>query len=444
MSVCRRPTRTFLAIAAVALLSAPAPAAAQQARAWPPDQFLPVTAERIGALPAAEQQEWRAYLAASLALAGKQAASTVPDYSPLQPLSTAPRGGVYSMGLLSDAPAAWYATDAARAVADHIVTWQTRAGGWVKGSDYSREKAPADRANVDVWSAGTFDNNSTTTELRFLARVIAGAGDTARARPWRDAFLRGLGYIFAAQYPNGGFPQIYPLAGGYHDAITFNDNAMVHVLEVLRDVAAGQLGAGFVPAGLRREADVRYDRGLRCLLAAQVVDRAGRKTVWGQQHDALTLKPSAARNYEPIAECAQESASLAVFLMSVPNPPTDVAAAVEGAIGWFQRAALRDLAWVRQPGSLLGEAVPTPGAPPLWARFYELGTLTPIFGDRDRTIHYVLGEISAERRSGYGWYGTWPAAALEAYASWRPTRRDSAEARPARPGVASGRRRRSL
>jgi PelA/Pel-15E family pectate lyase len=107
-----------------------------------------------------------------------------------------------------------------------------------------------------------------------------------------------------------------------------------------------------------------------------------------------------------------------------------VAAAVEGAIGWFRRAALRDLAWVREPGSLPGEAVPTPGAPPLWARYYELGSLTPIFGDRDRTIHYVLGEISAERRSGYAWYGTWPAAALEAYASWRPTRRDSAGARP--------------
>ena len=38
-----------------------------------------------------------------------------------------------------------------------------------------------------------------------------------RARPWRAAFQRGLEYIFAAQYPNGGFPQIYPLAGGYHD-----------------------------------------------------------------------------------------------------------------------------------------------------------------------------------------------------------------------------------
>jgi PelA/Pel-15E family pectate lyase len=425
MSVCRRPARTFLAIVAVALLSAPAPAAAQPARAWPPDQFLPVTAERIAALPAAEQQEWRAYLAASLALAGRQAAPTVPDYSPLQPLSTAPRGGVYSKGLIPDAPADWYATDAARAAADRIVTWQTPAGGWVKGGDYSREQAPADRAKLDVWSAGTFDNNSTTTELRLLARVIAGTRDTARSGPWRGAFLRGLGYVFAAQYPNGGFPQIYPLAGGYHDAVTFNDNAMVHVLEVLRDVAAGQLGAGFVSAGLRREAGVRYDRGLRCLLAAQVVDHAGRKTVWGQQHDALTLKPSAARNYEPIAECAQESAYLAVFLMSLRNPPADVSAAVEGAIAWFRRAALRDLAWVREPGSLRGEAVPTPGAPPLWARFYELGTLTPIFGDRDRTIHYAVGEISAERRSGYGWYGTWPAAALEAYASWQTRGRDS-------------------
>jgi hypothetical protein len=39
------------------------------------------------------------------------------------------------------------------------------------------------------------------------------------------------------------------------------------------------------------------------------------------------------------------------------------------------------------------------------ARLYELETDRPVFGDRDRTIHNAVEEISPERRNGYGWYG---------------------------------------
>jgi len=40
-----------------------------------------------------------------------------------------------------------------------------------------------------------------------------------------------------------------------------------------------------------------------------------------------------------------------------------------------------------------------------WARFYELQTNRPIYGDRDGKVHYTLGEISRERQSGYSWQG---------------------------------------
>ena len=84
----------------------------------------------------------------------------------------------------------------------------------------------------------TFDNDSTYSELRYLAEVAAAGGETRRVDAWRQAFLRGLDYVFAAQYPNGGWPQIYPLAGSYHDDITFNDDAMIHLLTLLRDIHA--------------------------------------------------------------------------------------------------------------------------------------------------------------------------------------------------------------
>ena len=43
--------------------------AADAPKPWPPDQFLPVTAERIEKLPLTEQPAWRAYLIASQARA---------------------------------------------------------------------------------------------------------------------------------------------------------------------------------------------------------------------------------------------------------------------------------------------------------------------------------------------------------------------------------------
>ena len=62
--------------------------------------------------------------------------------------------------------------------------------------------------------------------------------------------------------------------------------------------------------------------------------------------------------------------------------------------------------------------VPTPGAGPLWARDYEIGSDRPIFGDRDKTIHDKVNEISKERRNGYGWYNERPHRALEQYVRW--------------------------
>jgi PelA/Pel-15E family pectate lyase len=55
----------------------------------------------------------------------------------------------------------------------------------------------------------------------------------------------------------------------------------------------------------------------------------------------------------------------------------------------------------------------------LWARYYEIATDGPIFGDRDKSIHDNVNEISKERRNGYAWYRDTPAQALEQYSMWR-------------------------
>jgi PelA/Pel-15E family pectate lyase len=250
--------------------------------------------------------------------------------------------------------------------------------------------------------------------------IHAGAGEPAAAA-WRDSFARGLAYIFAAQYPNGGFPQIYPLAGGYHDAITYNDDAMVHILELLSDAAGRKNEFAFVPAELAAEAATRLARGIQCVLATQLKDAAGRRTAWGQQHDALTLQPCAARNFEPISECSLESAGIVQFLMSIPHPSPEIIAAVDGAMAWFPAHALHGVVWDRDATTGSG-LVERTGAPDLWARYYEIGTGRPVFGERDRSVHYAVTELTMERRKGYGWYNNRAATLSAAYAEWRAKR----------------------
>ena len=396
------------ALGGSALLAADAP------YPWPAaPQFLPVTAERVAGLPASEQPAWRDYLRTSEAFAAripKRAAFVTPSTERLQGAGIP---GKHSRALRLDAAPEWYASEAAAKIADRVVEEQSKAGGWTKGNDYTQPHAEHP-GEPDVWSGGTFDNDATSWELRFLALAAANTKDAAKAAAWRAAFLRGLDYIYAAQYPNGGFPQIFPLPGGYHDAITFNDDAMVQALELLRDIGDGRPQYAFVPAELRAKAAPAVARGTACILATQLRDAEGRRTVWCQQHDALTLKACAARNFEPVAACTNESAALVRFLLAVPKPSAEVRAAIDGAVAWFKATALHDVAWSRAGGT--GQLVARPGAPLLWARMYEIGTNRPIFGDRDRTVHYAFAELSSERRNGYAWYGTWPAAALEDYA----------------------------
>ena len=311
-----------LALALVLCPAGPALAlpAVEPARGWPDDAVVPLTVERVASLPAAQQAAWRSYLASSAERARALPPVAPGEDAPRGPMATPPRGGRHTKGLAPDGVAAvWYATDDARAIADRVVEWQSSAGAWTKGIDYSRP--PGGGEPADVWSRGTFDNEATSAELRFLARVIA-ANDPERARPWRAAFLRGLAYVFDSQYPNGGFPQVYPLAGSYHDAITYNDSAMVRALEILRDVAARRTGYEFVPDAQRAGAAERLQRGVDCILATQIRTSDGRRTAWCQQHDALTGRPCAARNFEPIAASALESAGICQFLMSLPEATT--------------------------------------------------------------------------------------------------------------------------
>ena len=195
---------------------------------------------------------------------------------------------------------------------------------------------------------------------------------------------------------------------------------MANILALLLDVAGGTNEFAFVSAAVRARADASAKRGLACVLRCQIVV-AGRRTGWCQQHDVLTLAPTSARNYEMPSISGGESAGLAMLLMSLAQPPADAISGVHAAVAWFEKAKLRDVAWCAAPDGSGRTLVPAPGAPVLWARYSEIGTDRPLFGDRDKSIHDDVNEISKERRNGYAWFGSSPAKVLERYATWTKT-----------------------
>ncbi|MES2861396.1 MAG: pectate lyase [Pseudomonadota bacterium] len=311
--------------------------------------------------------------------------------------------------------AAWYATAEARAIADSVVAHQSPEGGWPKNTSLA---VPPDVAAVDAGSKNTFDNEGTTLPLAFLARVIAAGERPAD----RAAFDRGLDYTLAAQYPNGGWPQFYPLRPGYYTHITYNDDAMVRIMVLLREVAAGDGPYGFVDADRRARAGAAVAKGIETILATQV-RQDGVLTVWCAQHDEVTLAPAWARRFEPPSLSGNESVGITRFLMSIPDPSPEVIAAVEGAVRWFEASAIHGIRLepiTAADGEPDLQVVADPQAPPIWARFYDLETNRPIFLGRDSVVHFDVAQIERERRMGYRYYGAWPAALLQDdYPTWR-------------------------
>lgn len=317
----------------------------------------------------------------------------------------------------------WFRSDEAKLVADNVLTHQSDLGGWPKNTDTT---APY-KGRRDALKP-TFDNGATTDELRFLAKVFSATNDPR----YRAAFEKGLDYILQAQYANGGWPQSHPPGKGYPRHITFNDNAMVRLMTFVREVAREPAYA-FVEPRCRKAAAEAFDRGVACILKCQIVVN-GQRTAWCAQHDENDFRPRPARTYEPASLSGYESVEIVRLLMSVEKPNPQIIAAIEAAVAWFEQAKLRGIRVVVEPDaqSPTGKnrvVIEDPNAPPLWARFYEIGSNRPLFLDRDGVPRFRLADIGYERRNGYAWLGAWPQQLLDRdYPQWKKQ-----NGRPAKP-----------
>src|SRR5690606_7404132 len=106
-----------------------------------------------------------------------------------------------------------------------------------KRTDMSQQpRQPGEAFGVEEHYIPTFDNAATSTQADLLAKAYTATGKQAYA----DAFYKAINLILDAQYPNGGWPQKYPLVGKYHDHITYNDALMRDIMVLLADVSKGE------------------------------------------------------------------------------------------------------------------------------------------------------------------------------------------------------------
>lgn len=363
-----------------------------------------------------QDKHWRAYFAESERLLALDQAFLAAELQRLGSKTAIKAEKTKKFGFDDKPTTAFLQSAEAARVARVILSFQTPSGGWSKRTDMAgAARKPGQQFGVEKNYIPTFDNGATSTQLRWLAAFYPYADAPLKALVL-PALEKGVQFVLKAQYPNGGFAQTYPLRGGYHDAVTLNDQVMVAQLRLLKDVASHP-GFAMLPQALRQQAAEQFKLGISWLLRAQIRLK-GQLTVWAAQHHPVDLSAVQARAYELPALVSSESAAVVLLLMEEQAPSDDIKQSVEAAVRWFSATQIRGMKLVRDDkGARLAAAPETTKA--LWARFYDLTTQQPLFVDRNGKQVAAISELSLERQLGYGWYQSDAAAVLKAYPRWQ-------------------------
>lgn len=321
-------------------------------------------------------------------------------------------------------PQQWYASIQAKMIADSVLKYQTAVGGWSKNQNYYKGFDQNEwKKTLATGIGATIDNGATISEMNFLAKMYAIDKDER----YKKAFEKGLDYIFKAQYDNGGWPQFFPSRSKnkdtYDNHITYNDNAMVNVMNLLNNVVNNHslYTALQISTASKVKAKAAFDRGINCILKTQIMVN-NKPTVWCAQHDEITLAPANARSYELASFSGAESVNILDILMRIENPSEHVVNAIKGAINWFENHKIENIKlerFINTNNQKDYKTVEDKNAPALWARFYDLETEKPYFSDRDGIKKANISDIGYERRNGYSWFTSAPADLLQKYPEWK-------------------------
>ncbi|MEX0843939.1 MAG: pectate lyase [Balneolaceae bacterium] len=308
-----------------------------------------------------------------------------------------------------------------KGIADNLVQFQNEDGGWPKNIDWLADvdMDSLKKTLSDFDAQSTFDNDNTHPQVDFLAKMYV----KTRKDNYRKSTEKGLQYILDTQHESGGW------RGWDMDAITFNDNIMVGIMDVLLDIKYEQPYYDWLEPMTRDELMNAFERALDVTLRCQI-ETNGQRKAWAQQHDHETLEPVQGRSYEHPGVVTRESVPIVEFLMRIENPDERIIEAVESAVAWFKESGLENIrvdtiqiSPDTYPGQNLDidrEVVVDFSAKTIWARYYEIEDNTPFFSTREGQKVYSMAEVNPERRGGYEWYGYWPEELIKQdYSVWK-------------------------
>ncbi|MBW1655374.1 pectate lyase [Flavobacterium quisquiliarum] len=316
----------------------------------------------------------------------------------------------------------WFGSDEAKRIAENVLLYQRDIGGWPKNIQMQEELTEKQKKDLIALKKTavetTTDNGATCQEMLFMSKMYAQIKDER----YKESFLKGLNYLLEAQYPNGGWPQFYPLKKGYYTHITYNDDSMVNIMNVIKAVADETDYYSIKPSKeIVDKCKKSFDKGIDCVLKTQYKQN-GVLTAWCAQHDETTLAPANARAFELASLSGSESAKIVLLLMSIDKPSREIVTAVKSAVEWFEKTKITNLEEKRvlnDAGKIIDKKmIPVVNGGPIWARFMDLETNEPFFCDRDGIKKKSIDQIGSERRNGYSWYSDAPKEVLKRFPDW--------------------------
>jgi PelA/Pel-15E family pectate lyase len=260
-----------------------------------------------------------------------------------------------------------YYLECAKKAANALIWGQHPLGGWHYFIDFDMPGIEEYYATLfspheeyaHFYGNCTYDDNTTQSVTMFLMRLYMTTLDPG----YREPLIKALDFFLISQYPNGAWPQRYPLRYDYaHDSFpdytsfyTFNDS--VHWNNVLVLLSAyEQLG--------NEEYLTAAKRGMDFVILSQGPPE---QAAWSQQV-GMDMKPANGRTFEPAAYRTRVVTSNIKWLQTYYAITGDrrYLTPIPNAIKWLEKSVIERL----ENGEY-------------WlARYYEQDTNRPIFERR--------------------------------------------------------------
>lgn len=221
-------------------------------------------------------------------------------------------------------------------------------------------------------------------------------------------------------YDNGGIPQYFPLQGYHFDNICINDGAFINYLKYCDFILNSKIKNDISSDKILLLTE-NYTKALTCLLNLQI-EIEGKKTIWTQQYDPLTLEPTSARSFEQISLCSLESSQILLYLMSKKNPSNLIKSSIISGCEWFYNNKISDYTQRQTNNNIYIVNDKDNVKRNLYSRYYTIDKDSePIFFDRDENTYSLntFNDMPLERRNGYTWLGTWGDYLLKCFEKWK-------------------------